>query len=130
MKRLLLITAVTTWANLATTGNASAQQGLATTQSGSPQAAAAEGSVESAPTPGIHSNPGVRLTEEAVLHAGVATSAGYDSNVFYNDANKVTSPILEVTPSIDITNSPRDGSLPSGVYYDLAAGLQYREYLS
>jgi len=113
-----------------TSAPASAQQGLASTQGGSPEASAAEASVTSAPTPGIHANPGVRLSEETVLHAGVGASAGYDSNVFFNDANKVTSPIFEVTPSIDLTNSPRDGTQPSGIYYDFGASLQYREYLT
>jgi hypothetical protein len=130
MKRLLLIFATTTSVGLAAGHEARAQQGLTASQAGSQQASSAEGSVTSAPTPGIHSNPGVKLSDEAVLHAGVGASAGYDSNVFFNDANKVTSPILEVTPAIDITNAPRDGTVPSSIYYDLAASLQYREYLS
>src|SRR4051812_4318162 len=40
---------------------------------------------------GSRKNPGVKLSDEAVLHAGVSTSVGYDSNVFYNDINKVES---------------------------------------
>src|SRR3954468_13711594 len=130
MKRLLTIVAGGMFGVALSPALALAQQGLQSTQGGSPQASGAEASVTSAPTPGIHANPGVRLSDEAVLHAGVGASAGYDSNVFFNDANKVTSPILEVTPSIDITNSPRDGVSAPGVYYDLGASLQYREYLT
>jgi hypothetical protein len=75
-------------------------------------------------------NPGARLSDEAVLHAGISASVGYDSNVFFNDANKVTSPILEVTPVADLTNGDRGGGRSPEIYYDLRGGLVYREYLT
>ncbi len=55
---------------------------------------------------------GVRVGEATYLRLGVAAEAGYDSNVFYNDENKVDSATLRVTPSIELTNASRDGSTP------------------
>jgi hypothetical protein len=130
MKRPLIIVLATLYVGASGSRSALAQQsGLGASQSGSAEPTSTD-SVTSSPAPGIHSNPGVRLSDEAVFHAGVGASAGYDSNVFFNDANKVTSPIIEVTPSFDLTNAARDGAIPLGVYYDLNASLQYREYLS
>jgi hypothetical protein len=55
--------------------------------------------------------------------------AGYDSNVFYS-REVHSSPVLTVTPVVALSNAERGGARPSGVYYDLSAALQYREYLS
>ena len=38
--------------------------------------------------------------------------------------------VAHVTPAVDLSNGERDGNAPDAVYYDLAASLVYREYLS
>jgi hypothetical protein len=73
---------------------------------------------------------GVKLSETSLLHVGVGAEGGYDTNVFYNDQDPVSAPILRVIPFIQLTNATRTGAVPSGVYYDLGASLIYREYLS
>jgi len=73
---------------------------------------------------------GVRLSESAVLHAGVTTEVGYDTNVFYNDTARVSSAIMRVLSSLEINNHARDGSASSSVSYSLGASLTYREYLN
>jgi hypothetical protein len=71
---------------------------------------------------------GFRVGENTYLRLGVAAEAGYDTNVFYSDQNKVDSATLRVTPSIELTNANRDGTTPT-MHYSLAASLLYREYL-
>jgi len=73
---------------------------------------------------------GLQLSDGAVLHGGVTVEGGYDSNVYYTETNTVSSAILRVTPSVDLTNVARNGEVPSGLYFDLRASLMYREYLS
>ena len=72
---------------------------------------------------------GIRLDESALLHVGLNAAVGYDTNVFYsNDAR--SAPMVVVTPAFSLSNAERGGARPAGVYYDLSAALQYREYLS
>jgi hypothetical protein len=71
---------------------------------------------------------GLKLGEDAILHAGVFADIGYDSNVFYSD-NAQAAPVLHVTPRLELTNAERDGSIPSGTYYNLNVSLDWREYL-
>jgi hypothetical protein len=73
---------------------------------------------------------GTQLSESLLLHAGVGAETGYDSNVFYSDADPKPSPILRVLPYLELTNASRGGVVPSGTYFDLATALIYREYLS
>jgi hypothetical protein len=74
---------------------------------------------------------GLKLGEGAILHAGIFADIGYDSNVFYaTSSSDKTSPVLHVTPRLEITNAERDGSIPGGTYYDLAASVDFRRYLS
>jgi hypothetical protein len=74
---------------------------------------------------------GLKLGDEALLHAGVFADIGYDSNVFYGDTSGAkTAPILHIGPRLDITNAERDGAVPSGTYYDLSAALDIIRYLS
>jgi len=82
------------------------------------------------PTPIISPTNGVPLSDSAVLHGGVSVEGGYDSNIFYNDDEKVGSAILRVNPFLDLTNASRTGDAPSGLYFDLRAGMSYREYLN
>ena len=79
-----------------------------------------------APAPGN----GLQLSEGAVLHSGITVEGGYDSNVYYTENQTVSSPILRITPSLDLTNVARNGEVPVGLYFDLRASLMYREYLS
>src|SRR5882724_217642 len=76
------------------------------------------------------STGGLQLSDAALLHAGIGAEAGYDSNVFYSDTNAQGSPILRIVPFLELTNATRTGAAPSSVYFDLAAALTYREYLS
>jgi Putative beta-barrel porin 2 len=79
---------------------------------------------------GVANGPvGAKLGEGTLLHASLGADIGYDSNVFYS-ANPTSATVAHVTPAADISNASRDGSAPDAVYYDLAASLVYREYLS
>jgi hypothetical protein len=73
---------------------------------------------------------GVRLSESGMLHLGIGAEAGYDTNVFFQDQNAISAPLLRVIPYVQMTNAGRDGAVPPGIYYDLSAALTYREYLS
>jgi hypothetical protein len=72
---------------------------------------------------------GVRVGEGVYLRLGILAEAGYDTNVFYNDAIKKDAPTLQVTPRAELTNTVRDGQNPV-VNFSLSASLLYREYLS
>src|SRR3990170_1527918 len=52
---------------------------------------------------------GLRLGDGALLHLGVGVEGGYDTNVFYNDADRVGSAFLRVTPNVELTNTGRGG---------------------
>lgn len=74
---------------------------------------------------------GLKLGEDAILHAGLYADIGYDSNVFYGASSGAqTAPVMHVTPRLEVTNALRDGSVPTGTYYNLFASLNYRKYLS
>jgi hypothetical protein len=74
---------------------------------------------------------GVRLSESALLHLGVAAEAGYDTNVFYDNTARTQSAVLTVTPFFDISNSLRQGeSGGQSFVYHLGASLAYRQYLN
>jgi hypothetical protein len=74
---------------------------------------------------------GLKLGDEAILHAGVFADIGYDSNVFYaTSGSDKTSPVLHITPRLEITNAEKDGSIPGGTYYDVTGSVDYRKYLS
>lgn len=74
---------------------------------------------------------GLKLSEDVILHAGLFADIGYDSNVFYSSsATAKSSPVLHLTPKLELTNAERDGSIPQGTYYDVFATLDWREYLS
>ncbi len=74
---------------------------------------------------------GLKLGEEAILHAALTADFGYDSNVFYGESGaSEDSPVLHITPKLEITNAERDGSIPRGTYYDAYGLVDFREYLS
>ena len=63
---------------------------------------------------------GLKLGEEAILHAALMADIGYDTNVFYgNTQDTKPAPVLHIGPRLEITNAERDGSIPSGTYYDV-----------
>jgi hypothetical protein len=70
------------------------------------------------------------LGDEAILHAGVFADIGYDTNVFYGSNSQEGSGVLHVMPRLEITNAERDGSIPSGTYYDLVGSVDFVRYLS
>jgi hypothetical protein len=72
---------------------------------------------------------GVRVGEGLFLRAGIAAEAGYDTNVFYNDRAPTESAVLNVTPSLELTNANRENVRPP-VHFSLGASLLYREYLT
>jgi hypothetical protein len=80
--------------------------------------------------PVISPSNGLPLSDSALLHSGVSVEGGYDTNIFYNDADKVGSAMLRVNPFLDLTNTGRNGEAPTGLFFDLRAGLSYREYLT
>jgi len=76
---------------------------------------------------------GVQLSDSTLMHAGVGSEIGYDSNVYYTDtASGATTGagILRILPFIEITNASRTGEAPSSVYFDANASLLYREYIA
>lgn len=73
---------------------------------------------------------GLKLSDGATLHAGLFADVGYDSNVFYDNETPKTSPVMHITPRLEITNAERDGTIPSGTYYDVYGSLDFRRYLS
>src|SRR5688500_9287943 len=102
-------------------------QGTLTSQQGM-QGIGSEGTFGS---PSLHArgdDTGVRLGNSSLLHVGVTADGGYDTNVFYLNEAPRSSPFLRVTPFLELSNATRDNQKPSGVYYNLAASLAYREY--
>jgi hypothetical protein len=73
---------------------------------------------------------GLQLTEGTLLHAGAGAEAGYDSNVYYASSGNQGAGLMRVTAFLEYTNATRTGEVPSNLYFDLGASLQYREYLS
>ena len=74
---------------------------------------------------------GLKLGQEAILHASLMADVGYDTNVFYGSSEGTKpAPVLHIGPRLEITNAERDGSVPSGTYYDVYAGVDWRKYLS
>ena len=74
---------------------------------------------------------GLKLGDEAILHASLFADVGYDTNVFYGPGQTTSpAPVLHVAPRVEITNAERDGTKPSGTYYDVFAGLDWRKYLT
>lgn len=74
---------------------------------------------------------GLQVTEGTLLHAGAGVEAGYDSNVYYGGSGSSTGAgLLRATAFLEYTNATRTGEVPSSLFFDLAASLQYREYLS
>jgi hypothetical protein len=73
---------------------------------------------------------GVMVGEGVYLRVGVAVEAGYDTNVFYSDTDRADSATLNVTPSFELSNNPREGTAKPPVSFSLGATLVYREYLS
>jgi len=82
--------------------------------------------------PTVSPENGLLLSDGALMHAGVTAEGGYDSNVFYDDTpgNKYASSLLRITPFAEITNTARNGDVPSGLFFDARATLAYREYFS
>jgi hypothetical protein len=60
----------------------------------------------------------------------VFADVGYDSNVFYGSGSQETSAVMHVMPRLEITNAERDGTIPSGTYYNLSASVDFVKYLS
>lgn len=73
---------------------------------------------------------GLKLGESAILHAALFADIGYDTNVLYTNQDSRPAAVLHVGPRLSITNAERDGTRPSGIYYDVFAGLDWRKYLS
>ena len=73
---------------------------------------------------------GLKLGDEAILHAGVFGDIGYDSNVFYGSGSQETSAVMHIMPRLEITNAERDGSVPTGTYYDLVGSVDFVKYFS
>lgn len=72
---------------------------------------------------------GLKLGDDAILHAAVTADIGYDSNVFYG-TDQQSSAVLHLTPRLSISNAERGGAIPSGTYFDLNAAVNFVKYLS
>lgn len=72
---------------------------------------------------------GLSLGKSAIMHAALFADVGYDTNVYYS-GTPTSAAVLHLIPRLEITNASRDGHIPSGVYYDLFAALDWRKYLS
>lgn len=73
---------------------------------------------------------GLLLSDSALLHVGGVLEGGYDSNVFYEEHSPAGAPFLRMAPFVEITNTARNGAVPSGLFFDARATLAYRAYLS
>jgi hypothetical protein len=73
---------------------------------------------------------GIPIGEGSRLHAGIGTEVGYDSNIFYQPSNAISSPLLRVLPYLDLTNQGFTREFTTGIFYDLSASLQYRHMFS
>jgi hypothetical protein len=71
---------------------------------------------------------GIQLSEGVLLHAGVGAEFGYDSNVYYDPYNPISSAIIRVLPYAELTNASRNGPASTPLTFDVRAGLQYRHY--
>jgi hypothetical protein len=87
------------------------------------------GAVRSTALPSSANN-GLQLGNGSLLHLGIGAEGGYDTNIFYNDADRVSATVLRVTPFLDLSNATRSGEVPSGLFYDVRAALTYREYIT
>jgi hypothetical protein len=82
------------------------------------------------------SKTGVNLGEGLLLHVGLGAEAGWDSNVFYANADDPlgvkSSAILRLSSFAELTNASRSAAVASqpGLSYDVRAGLTYRRYTS
>jgi len=88
------------------------------------------GGVVAPGAPQVSPENGLLLSDSALLHVGGTVEGGYDSNVFYEKDAPVSSAFLRVTPFLELTNTARNGAMPSGLYFDVRASLAYRAYLS
>jgi hypothetical protein len=75
-------------------------------------------------------NNGIQISDGVLMHVGTGAEVGYDSNVFYQDKDTTGSGIVRVNGFAEITNATRTGAVPSGLSFDVRAGLQYRRYTS
>lgn len=114
---------------LGTSASARAQMQLTSSAASAPLESMSAGAGRSLTTRGLAS--GLKLGEGTILHAGVFGDIGYDSNVFYGSSStgEKPSPVLHITPRLELTNAERDGTQPGGTYYDLVASLDIRRYL-
>jgi hypothetical protein len=110
---------VPAWAQLQLTSSRSTGPALETLSMGGGRSLSARGLAS-----------GLKLGEGTILHAGLFADIGYDSNVFYGTSGSdTTSPVLHVTPHLELTNAERDGSVPGGTYYDVVGAVDFRKYL-
>jgi hypothetical protein len=77
-----------------------------------------------------NTDSGFQVSDDVLLHLGLGVEAGYDTNVFYAPTAPQGSAILRIVPFAELTNATRTGVAPSGVFFDLGASLNYRQYLS
>jgi hypothetical protein len=80
--------------------------------------------------------PGIKVGEATVLHPRIGLEGGVVSNVFFDDANEVSAPILRLLAGMDIAPSGGDRlgefdeSSPRTIDFRAGADLEYTEYLT
>jgi hypothetical protein len=74
-------------------------------------------------------NTGIQVSEGVLMHVGAGAEAGYDSNVFYSNADPISSPLIRTSLFGQLTNATRSGAA-SRLSFDARAGVTYRRYQS
>jgi hypothetical protein len=74
-------------------------------------------------------NTGIQVSEGVLMHVGAGAEAGYDSNVFYSNADPISSPLIRTSLFGQLTNTTRSGAA-SRLSFDVRAGVTYRRYQS
>jgi len=72
---------------------------------------------------------GIQVAEGVLLHVGAGAEAGYDSNVFYDNTNAVSSPMIRTSLFGEMTNATRTAPA-TRLTFDLRDGVTYRRYQS
>jgi hypothetical protein len=79
--------------------------------------------------PSGESKTGIQVSDGVLMHVGAGAEGGYDSNVFYTDANPTGSQIYRASLFGSLTNGTRTG-LAKTLSFDARAGVLYRRYQS
>ena len=109
--RYLVVSTFFAFAPLALSGTAFAQYTPQTLAAASPKA-----------------GNGIRLGDKMILHLGLGVEFDYDSNVFYQDSGVTSAFFMRLSPSLELSNSPRGATRV--IDFNMYGGMSYIEYLT